>query len=74
MAAILGPVLQALQPQSIIPPGSQAPSPQQFQQGVQQQLPSKKLAYTEPGTGVPISGGAKHEDILAILAKLSKLT
>lgn len=70
MAALLGPITQALQPQSIIPPGSQAPTPQQFQQGVQQTLPSKPLAATDPG--VPLGGGANSPALISILAELSK--
>jgi hypothetical protein len=73
MAAILGPIVQALQPQSIIPPGSQAPSPQQFQQGVQQKLPSKPLAQTEQGIQIPISGGSRNP-LLERLLELSKLS
>lgn len=71
MSAILGSISQALGPQSIIPPGSQAPTPQQFQQGVQKKLPSKPLAATEAPT--PIMGAGQSE-LLATLLKLSKLS
>lgn len=68
-------LFQALQPTSIIPQGSQAPSPQQFQQGVQKSMPSSPLpqlrASTEPG-GQTAGGAAvpQQNPLLAALAHI----